>query len=101
RSRSVDATKQRDSVVPGRERQALDAAAQLPATRRGAKPDPDHFVVEREHALAAEGEDVDGHVDVLQIGAVAGVADRKFDVLAASDHARGRTVGSGDVQAGE
>ena len=39
-----------------------------PLRGRGAKLDPDHFVVEDEHALATEGEDVDGHLDVLQIG---------------------------------
>src|SRR6516164_8936219 len=89
RDLSVDATKERDVVLPGRERKALDAAAKSPAARNGAKLDPDHFVVEAEHALAAGGEDVEGHRDVLQIGAVAGVADRKFDVLAALDHARG------------
>src|SRR5262245_54294394 len=89
RDRSVDATKERDVVLPGRERKTLDAAGKSPATRRGAKLDPDHFVVEDEHALAAEGEDVDGHLDVIQIGVVTRVADRKFDALAALDHAGG------------
>src|SRR5262249_27904813 len=101
RDRSVDATKERDVVLPGRERKALDAAANSPGARRGTKRDPDHFVVEDEHALTAEGKDVDGHLDVLQIGVVTGVADRKFDALAALDHARGGTVGGGEVQVSE